>query len=183
MTVSVVADRIIADYPSMVIGPCENVPGHPSCYRFIVLMFDGDDELIAEARSRWEGLVLCRLHDKSAGPQEQVSEHGVNVTFIDSREVNDLDPATIRLTYYESSRIAPSAEGLKTAVVAVHTPTGISVECDQALSTFHNRMMAYSLLRLKVMPVIRERFAQVNNTEKTMAQNHCPPVRIIDQVI
>lgn len=153
--VSMVARSIITEYPSMVVGPSENVPGYPACYTSIVLLFDAEPAEISRARHNWEGLVLFRSHGNPyTGDDNAVSDWRVNVAFIDSGQAPELDPASIEMVYYESRHSLGEHESLKTAVRAIHRPTGITVDCDQAPSAFHNSMMAWSLLRLKVLPAV-----------------------------
>lgn len=153
--VSMVARSIITEYPSMVVGPSENVPGYPACYTSIVLLFDAEPAEISRARHNWEGLVLFRSHGNPyTGDDDAVSDWRVNVAFIDSGQAPELDPASIEMVYYESRHSLGKHESLKTAVRAIHRPTGITVDCDQAPSAFHNSMMAWSLLRLKVLPAV-----------------------------
>jgi|GEM_PF-5711753 len=150
-----VARSIITEYPSMVVGPSENVPGYPACYTSIVLLFDAEPAEISRARHNWEGIVLFRSHGNPyTGDDNAVSDWRVNVAFIDSGQAPELDPASIEMVYYESRHSLGEHENLKTAVRAIHRPTGITVDCDQAPSAFHNSMMAWSLLRLKVLPAV-----------------------------
>ena len=150
--VTLVARELMKEVPSLRITDSEPHNQADGCYMSLTL--ESDSPLSQSVTDAWQGTVLWRSTRNPYRPGHKRSNWFVGVVFFDEAELPDVSDADIRYeTCRSSGKGGQNVNKVKTAVRAVHVPTGISVKCSDERSQSQNKELARRrvLLRLRVL--------------------------------